>query len=73
VRTTARRLVAAECAAFLQHVDPTREQWRPYRRWAASLTPNDTVVTFNYDRVLEMLHDQQNIPKTPTRRAAPGS
>jgi hypothetical protein len=60
LRTVARRLIAAECCGFLAGVDPKREQWRPFRGWARSLGENDTIVTFNYDRVLEVLRDAQN-------------
>ena len=54
---TARRLVAAECMLFLDEVDTRTERWHPYRRWAQMLGGDDTVVTFNYDRVLESLAD----------------
>jgi hypothetical protein len=57
LRGGARRLVAAECCAFLEGVDTRREQWEPYRDWVESLAPIDTVITFNYDRVIEMLRD----------------
>jgi hypothetical protein len=53
--TAARRLIAAECSAFLEGVDVRQERWRPFRRWALSLTPEDTIVSFNYDLVLEKL------------------
>jgi hypothetical protein len=48
----ARRLVAAECC-FFDVADVNYERWAPYRKWAAALKPEDTVVTFNYDRVVE--------------------
>jgi SIR2-like domain len=51
----ARRIVAAECCAFLEGVDVQREQWLPFHQWADGLTPSDTVITFNYDRVVEEL------------------
>jgi len=47
--------MAAECCAFLKTADPTSERWEPYRDWLATLTADDTVVTFNYDRVIETL------------------
>ena len=35
-------------------------KWKPpFRRWAQLLRPNDTVVTFNYDRVIELLRNAQ--------------
>lgn len=34
------------------------EQWAPYRRWFDSLRPGaDTVITFNYDRALNILSE----------------
>lgn len=53
----ARRLLAAECSAFLASADPRTERWSPYVNWARYLEPNDVVVTFNYDRVLELIAD----------------
>jgi len=53
VRNAARRLMAAECAAFLVDADPETERWAPYVAWVNSLTARDVVITFNYDRVLE--------------------
>lgn len=51
-----RRALAAECAAFLRDLDGKEEIWHPYRTWASSLDPQwDTVISFNYDRVLEEL------------------
>jgi hypothetical protein len=57
VRSAARRLIAAECCAFLESVDTRSEQWRPFRSWASALTANDTIISFNYDRVVETLRD----------------
>lgn len=55
LRDAARRLVAAACCAFLHGANTNEERWQPYQAWAADLTSSDTVVTFNYDRVLETL------------------
>jgi hypothetical protein len=55
LRQGARRLVAAACCAFLRSSIPTQERWGPYRSWAQKLGRWDGVVTFNYDRVLELL------------------
>jgi hypothetical protein len=60
LRNTARHLIAAECSAFLQDVDPRRENWKPFRKWERSLTKHDTIITFNYDLVLERLRDARN-------------
>ena len=52
----ARRSLAAECSAFLLELDPNDERWRPYEEWVRGLQPHkDTVICFNYDRVLETL------------------
>lgn len=54
----ARRLLALECAAFLEDADLGSERWMPYCRWLSDLVgENDSIVTFNYDRVLELAHD----------------
>jgi hypothetical protein len=55
LRDAARRLVAAACCAFLHAAITTQERWRPYQLWVKALQPSDTIVTFNYDRVLELL------------------
>jgi hypothetical protein len=53
------KMLAAECCCFLHGLDHKtareRERWMPYFRWAERLTPNDTVITFNYDRVPNIL------------------
>lgn len=51
------RMFAAECCAFLHKVSKSNqgERWDPYKRWAKMLTAEDTVITFNYDRVLEQV------------------
>lgn len=52
-----RRLIAAECSAFLRKANIETERWSPYRRWVEQLlSPEDTIVTFNYDLVLERLN-----------------
>lgn len=54
-----RRSLAAECSAFLLELDPKDESWRPYDEWARGLQPRqDTIICFNYDRVLETLEDR---------------
>jgi hypothetical protein len=50
----AKRMVAAECCMFLRNADPHSERWRPYVNWAKSLQADDTIITFNYDRVVEV-------------------
>jgi len=58
VHDHAHRLMAAEVTAFLAEADPKLERWDPYLTWARSLTKKDTVLTFNYDRVPEILLEE---------------
>jgi hypothetical protein len=54
LRDCAIRMLAGECCEFLNHSDTTQERWRSYKKWADALqAETDTVLTFNYDRVLE--------------------
>ena len=60
VNASARRVMAAECTAFLVENFPERnvkppERWQPYIAWSQQLTARDTILSFNYDRVLEHL------------------
>ena len=52
----ARQYLAASCEHFMvSATDAARfERWRPYVRWADTLQPQDVVITFNYDRVVEV-------------------
>jgi hypothetical protein len=67
----ARRLVAAECCAFLKRADPSTERWAPYKRWLTSLGEHDSIVTFNYDTVIETLARATNFDRLAT--VLPGS
>jgi hypothetical protein len=62
VSDAARRLLGAECAGFLVDADPGTERRGPYAEWLTTRTPEDTIVTFNYDRVIERIaeHEAQN-------------
>lgn len=55
VAVAARRVLAAECSAFLIDNPTTLEHWIPYRNWAKTLNSKDTILTFNYDQVLERI------------------
>ena len=46
--------IAAECS-FDRWSDPRSEAWSPYLEWGKLLTKEDSVITFNYDTVLERL------------------
>jgi hypothetical protein len=66
LRDTAKRLLAFECARFLEGQDPGQEPWLPYVRWARLLVAQaerksetaQTIITFNYDTVPERLRLQ---------------
>jgi hypothetical protein len=57
------RFVAAACTVFLRRFEdnPTlvekAEMWAPYRRWAKKLEIGDSIITFNYDRTLNLLDE----------------
>jgi hypothetical protein len=58
-------LRAGECCAFLERADLRSERWVPYLRWARSLAPSDAVLTFNYDRVPDLLETELGRRSTP--------
>ena len=61
LRTNTVRCLAAECL-FTTHSTTRSEPWGPYIKWARALREGDTIITFNYDMVLERLaaeHDQR--------------
>ena len=47
--------IATECSTFVDRGSLDSEAWDPYVDWAVKRRPNDAVVTFNYDQVLEKL------------------
>jgi hypothetical protein len=66
----ARQAVVADCWTFLVRHNFEHERWRPYKDWVNELTPVDTILTFNYDVVLEVMrqHIQNKIGfVTPTQ------
>jgi hypothetical protein len=74
VRNAARRMLAMECSRFLLNADIGSERWSPYRDWSGELLRktghSHTIVSFNYDVVLEMLgmQDCVQLPgKSPLR------
>ena len=46
--------VAGDCS-FASFKDPSLEAWEPYLDWHKTLNEKDTVITFNYDGVVERL------------------
>jgi hypothetical protein len=55
LRAAARRVAAIQCTTFALDSDLSSERWRPYKGWVSSLSNADTIITFNYDPVLEKL------------------
>jgi hypothetical protein len=55
MREAARRLVAAECNAFVVDASLAQERWSAHISWAKQLNGRHTLITFNYDRALERL------------------
>ena len=49
----AKRIIAAQCCVFLKRNPTSLERWQPYIRWISKLRHTDTIVSFNYDRVVE--------------------
>ncbi|HET7543291.1 MAG TPA: hypothetical protein VFK05_25635 [Polyangiaceae bacterium] len=58
-----KRFAAARCSLFLEGANLRSELWAPYLRWARALQPEDTVITFNWDVVLEKIafHDSSQL------------
>lgn len=52
-----RRLIAAECSVFVEDGDVASERWQAHRKWLSALDNRHTIVTFNYDRVIEEIND----------------
>lgn len=52
----ARLAVLADCTAFVRGANVVHDEvWSPFVKWARSLSGADTVITFNYDPVPELL------------------
>lgn len=45
--------IAIETSAFLWQLPPESERWDPYKKWFRSLSEDDSILTFNYDGVVE--------------------
>lgn len=70
MRDAAKRLLAFECSRFLLDAHTGHEPWLPYKRWVEKLAggrklsdPSNphTIITFNYDCVLERLGLQPQV------------
>lgn len=51
--------LALETNWFLEDISPESERWEPYDKWFKSLYQLDTVITTNYDLVLEKLYERR--------------
>jgi hypothetical protein len=76
INAVARKIIAAECALFLRNAEPTTERWSPYQKWIKQLTKNDTLISFNYDLVIERLSRDINVilpgnEKAPRQKEGP--
>lgn len=80
--TSAKRALAADCSRFTRTAVLGSERWSPYRSWLARLAAeqanhkmgHQVLISFNYDRVLELASDGAcsivlggNQPLTPTQ------
>jgi hypothetical protein len=64
MRDLATLSIAAEVSTYTRGVDLRAEAWAPYVRWARGRKGNDSVITFNYDTVLECLGEAKD-PSVP--------
>jgi len=55
--TVAKKMIAAECCAFIHDGALATERWEPYRDWIRKLGRDDYIITFNYDLVLEKIRN----------------
>lgn len=53
VNRMVRLRLAMSTMHFLDVVPNDSERWKPYKRWFGNLTEHDTLITFNYDDVVE--------------------
>ncbi len=60
IANAARRLLAAECSAFLPSANEQSpsERWTPYRQWWKTVRLEQTIISFNYDLVVERLDSE---------------
>lgn len=65
--SVAKQLLSLETSAFLKGARFGDERWLPYRKWLQNLTYDDTIITFNYDCLIESVDNFLN-PENLTRR-----
>jgi len=68
----ARRVMAAQCSAFMLGAQVESEQWQPYADWVREcLDANHTVVSFNYDFAVERVAKDKIAVLTSNTEAVP--
>jgi len=68
-----KRGLASEVSRFLIQSSSAAELWLPYRNWIQSLRPGrDTVVSFNYDRVIEIAAQAMTVDSSKLWFGVPG-
>jgi len=75
VRESCIRIVAAECELTslvdISSQKTTPESWQPYIRWVSDLNHTHSVITFNYDVLVEKLGERGG-PGSPARNSVFG-
>jgi hypothetical protein len=64
------QFVAAATSHYVDRVeraDKLPEAWEPYRKWSETLSELDSVISFNYDRVVELLLKRANKKLNPLK------
>lgn len=56
----AKLLLAGETSVFIHSDDLSDERWAPYLHWVKNLSCQDTILTFNYDLVVERADLQES-------------
>jgi hypothetical protein len=75
VSNEARRLMAAQCSAFMLTAPTGKgeiEDWAPFERWGQGLTDHDTVITLNYDCAAEAAAGDKLMVVTDAETGKPG-
>lgn len=63
----AKRLLAADCSLFFEMTHVAEDKWTPYRNWLMELGTDTTIITFNYDMVLESIAEHLKMERIRAR------
>jgi hypothetical protein len=69
-------LMCAECSAFVKYGIVNSERWKSHVEWVKRVCPTDTIITFNYDTLVEKLDKEvscQENERTRVQVILPGS